>query len=92
MPDRAALAQFFVGYTTVRCAHEHIAGSALAATLPATAQTAGWRPSITLELSNPLGCLSGARRMIVDAREKRVSLGIEFPLRSSNGALNGSLT
>ena len=31
-------------------------------------------------------------RMLVDERDYRVSLLFEFPLRSSNGALNGSLT
>ena len=44
------------------------------------------------KISNLLATLTPRRRMTVDARAKQVSLLCEFPLRSSNGALNGSLT
>lgn len=50
------------------------------------------RPIARQKNSNLLATLSLKRRMIVDARAKQVSLLSEFPLRSSNGALNGSLT
>ena len=43
------------------------------------------------KISNLLATLPPRRRMTVDARAKQVSLLCEFPLRSSNGALNGSL-
>jgi hypothetical protein len=79
MPDRAVLAQFFARSQLVSHA------------LVTLAQAAGWRSSSARKISNALGCLTGARRMIVDAREKRVSLVSEFPLRGSNGAHNGSL-
>jgi len=44
------------------------------------------------KISSALARLTLRVLMTVDAREKQVSLVSEFPLRSSNGALNGSLT
>jgi hypothetical protein len=88
MPDRVALAQFFAAKRPVQSVVSSAPGSALAAAL----QAAGWQYSGARKISNSLGCLTGARRMIVDAREKRVSLVREFPLQGSNGAHNGSLT
>ena len=43
------------------------------------------------KISSALARLTLGVRLIVDAREKQVSLVSEFPLRSSNGAHNGSL-
>ena len=45
-----------------------------------------------LEIIECARALEERLRMLVDERDYRVSLLFEFPLRSSNGALNGSLT
>lgn len=42
--------------------------------------------------TSPGAHLRALALLIVDARGGEVTLLVEFPLRSSNGALNGSLT
>jgi len=94
MPHRAAVAQFFAAGPCTG----HLTGCvwrvARACTVPRAraARAPTCRHLQAKKISNPPARLTGCRRMIVDARAKQVSLGSEFPLRSSNGALNGSLT
>ncbi len=52
----------------------------------------GWAASDRLENYRFAGHLEARLLMLVDERDYQVSLLSEFPLRSSNGALNGSLT
>jgi len=53
---------------------------------------AGWTASDRLENYRFAGPLEARLPMLVDERDYQVTLLSEFPLRSSNGALNGSLT
>src|SRR6185295_649886 len=94
MPHRAAVAQFFAAHPAWVAdgdAHGVRTSASRGAAREALAR-ATCRHLQAKKNSNPPARLSRCRRMTVDARAKQVSLRSEFPLRSSNGALNGSLT